>query len=133
MLDYFTGIGSVPWRALQPGRRGVGIELKASYYRLVCQFLSGFEFSADAADDVSRIGGRLMYRVIDTTALAARARYDRGLQYSTPVALLVRDAVGRCYHATYVDHCCWRSAVSSHRRRRVCAVPERRTRAGRRG
>ena len=25
-----------------------------------------------------------MYRVIDTTALAARARYDRGLQYSTP-------------------------------------------------
>ena len=30
VLDYFTGIGSVPWRALQLGRRGVGIELKAS-------------------------------------------------------------------------------------------------------
>jgi DNA modification methylase len=44
VLDYFTGIGSVPWRALQLGRRGVGIELKASYYRLACQFLSELEF-----------------------------------------------------------------------------------------
>jgi hypothetical protein len=45
-----------------------------------------------------------MYRVIDTTALAARARYDRGVQYSTPVALPVRDAAGAECRATYVDH-----------------------------
>lgn len=44
VLDYFAGIGSVPWRALQLGRRGVGIELKASYFRLACQFLSELEF-----------------------------------------------------------------------------------------
>ena len=34
-----------------------------------------------------------MYRVIDTTALAARARYDRGLQYTAHLwRSRVRDA-----------------------------------------
>lgn len=43
VLDYFAGIGSVPWRALQLGRRGVGIELKRSYYQLACKFLAELE------------------------------------------------------------------------------------------
>jgi len=44
-----------------------------------------------------------MYHVIDTTGLPARGRSARGLQYSTPVALPVRDAAGQIACATYVD------------------------------
>ena len=43
VLDYFSGIGSVPFQALKLGRRGVGVELKASYYRLACKFLAELE------------------------------------------------------------------------------------------
>ena len=32
VLDPFGGIGSVPYVALTMGRRGIGIELKESYY-----------------------------------------------------------------------------------------------------
>lgn len=43
VLDYFAGIGSVPYQALKLGRRGVGIELKRSYYQLACRFLADLE------------------------------------------------------------------------------------------
>jgi DNA modification methylase len=43
VLDYFAGIGSVPWQALKMGRRGVGIELKRSYYDVARRFLSDLE------------------------------------------------------------------------------------------
>jgi DNA modification methylase len=43
VLDYFAGIGSVPWQALKQGRRGVGIELKRSYYELARRFLDDME------------------------------------------------------------------------------------------
>ena len=35
VLDPFAGIGSVPYQAVQMGRRAVGIELKDSYFRLM--------------------------------------------------------------------------------------------------
>lgn len=44
ILDYFAGIGSVPYQALKLGRRGVGVELKRSYYQLACRFLADLEF-----------------------------------------------------------------------------------------
>ena len=44
-----------------------------------------------------------MYHVLDLTSLRTRARYDRGLQYSTPVALVVVDAAGAAHRAEYVD------------------------------
>ncbi|MDD2315683.1 MAG: DNA methyltransferase [Proteiniphilum sp.] len=34
VFDPFAGIGSVPWRAVQMDRRGIGFELKESYYKL---------------------------------------------------------------------------------------------------
>lgn len=43
VLDYFAGIGSVLWQALKMGRRGVGIELKRSYYELARRFLDDLE------------------------------------------------------------------------------------------
>lgn len=42
-LDYFSGIGSVAWKAIQMGRRGLGIELKRSYHQLACKFLAEME------------------------------------------------------------------------------------------
>lgn len=44
VLDYFAGIGSVPYQALKVGRRGLGIELKKSYFSLACKFLQRLEF-----------------------------------------------------------------------------------------
>ena len=44
VLDPFVGIGSVPWQALKLGRRGVGVELKRSYYELAAKFLADLEF-----------------------------------------------------------------------------------------
>lgn len=43
VLDPFAGIGSVPWQALKMGRRGLGIELKRSYYELARRFLDDLE------------------------------------------------------------------------------------------
>jgi hypothetical protein len=43
VLDYFAGIGSVPWQALKLGRRGVGIELKRSYFEVARRYLSDLE------------------------------------------------------------------------------------------
>lgn len=33
VLDPFAGIGSVPYTAVKMGRRGIGVELKESYYK----------------------------------------------------------------------------------------------------
>lgn len=44
VMDPFAGIGSVPWQALKLGRRGVGVELKRSYYELAAKFLADLEF-----------------------------------------------------------------------------------------
>ena len=44
------------------------------------------------------------YTVLDLTSLRTRARYDRGLQYSTPVALVVVDAAGAAHRAEYVEN-----------------------------
>lgn len=43
VLDYFAGIGSVPWQALKFGRRGVGIELKKSYFAVAARYLFDLE------------------------------------------------------------------------------------------
>lgn len=43
VLDYFAGIGSVPWQALKMGRRAIGIELKRSYYETARRFLDDLE------------------------------------------------------------------------------------------
>ncbi|MBK9944378.1 MAG: hypothetical protein IPP13_22490 [Kouleothrix sp.] len=39
VLDYFAGLGTVPAIALDMGRRGVGIELKQSYYEVASRYL----------------------------------------------------------------------------------------------
>lgn len=44
VLDYFAGIGSVPYVALKLGRLGMGIELKRSYYEVARRYLAGLEF-----------------------------------------------------------------------------------------
>lgn len=43
IIPHFAGIGSVPYVALKLGRRGVGIELKRSYYQLAREFLADLE------------------------------------------------------------------------------------------
>jgi DNA modification methylase len=43
VLDPFAGIGSVPWQAVQMGRRAVGIELKDSYFTLMEQNMVSIE------------------------------------------------------------------------------------------
>lgn len=43
VLDYFVGVGSVVYQALKLGRRGLGVELKRSYYELACRFLAELE------------------------------------------------------------------------------------------
>lgn len=43
VLDPFAGIGSVPWQAVQMGRRGIGIELKDSYFKLMEQNMVSIE------------------------------------------------------------------------------------------
>lgn len=39
VLDPMAGIGTVPFIAVQRGRRGVGVELKPEYFQLACQHL----------------------------------------------------------------------------------------------
>lgn len=43
VLDPFAGIGSVPFKAVEMGRRGVGFELKQSYFNWACRYLSDAE------------------------------------------------------------------------------------------
>lgn len=44
VFDYFAGISTVPWKAIQMGRKGLGIELKRSYFLLGLKFLQEAEF-----------------------------------------------------------------------------------------
>ena len=46
VLDPFAGIGSVPYKAVEMGRNGVGFELKDSYYRWACKYLEDAERAA---------------------------------------------------------------------------------------
>lgn len=43
VLDPFGGIGSVPYQAVKMGRRGIGIELKESYFRQMCANMEAIE------------------------------------------------------------------------------------------
>lgn len=43
VLDYFAGIGSVPWQALKLRRKGLGIELKRSYFDVARRYLDDLE------------------------------------------------------------------------------------------
>lgn len=59
VLDYFSGIGSVPFQAVKMGRKGVGLELKRSYYLQSVKFLQELELKQtqtslfDALDEVA--------------------------------------------------------------------------------
>lgn len=66
VLDPFAGIGSVPYQAVIMGRRGIGTELKESYYRQACANLetAETEYLANGADTAVRLrcpecGGKL--------------------------------------------------------------------------
>lgn len=43
VLDPFAGIGSVPGKAVEMGRIGIGFELKESYFRYACKYLAEAE------------------------------------------------------------------------------------------
>lgn len=47
VLDYFSGIGSVPFTALRLGRRGLGIELKRSYHEVARRYLEDLELQME--------------------------------------------------------------------------------------
>lgn len=48
VLDPFCGIGSVPYQAVLMGRRGLGVELKDTYYQQAAKNLSAAEQEASA-------------------------------------------------------------------------------------
>ena len=48
VLDPFAGIGSVPYQAVLMGRRGLGVELKDSYYAQAVKNLEGAATEADS-------------------------------------------------------------------------------------
>ena len=50
VLDPFAGIGSVPYQAVLMGRRGLGIELKDSYYKQMIKNLESAEHQIDKTD-----------------------------------------------------------------------------------
>ena len=52
VLDPFAGIGSVPYQAVLMGRRGLGVELKDSYFEQAVKNLesAGVEYAAQGAD-----------------------------------------------------------------------------------
>ena len=49
VLTPFMGVGSEVYSAVRLGRRGIGIELKPSYYRQACKNLSALESHAEEA------------------------------------------------------------------------------------
>ena len=53
----FAGIGSEGYVALQQGRRFIGSELKESYYRQACRYLSAAERESSTPDLVELMGG----------------------------------------------------------------------------
>lgn len=56
VLDYFAGIGSVPWKAIQMNRKGVGIELKRSYYETARRYLNDIEVAQGQQSFLDAIG-----------------------------------------------------------------------------
>ncbi|WP_084581757.1 DNA methyltransferase [Sphingomonas azotifigens] len=46
VFDPFAGLGTVPMRAIQMGRRGAGSELNPDYFRFACQYLRDAEAEA---------------------------------------------------------------------------------------
>ena len=52
VLDPFAGIGSVPYQAITMGRRGIGVELKESYFKLMENNMASAEdsFRENGAD-----------------------------------------------------------------------------------
>ena len=48
VLDPFNGLGTVPYVALQEGRRALGIELNADYYHISCNYLTELEMTVHA-------------------------------------------------------------------------------------
>ena len=48
VLDPFNGLGTVPYVALQEGRRALGVELNADYYRISTQYLAELEQTVHA-------------------------------------------------------------------------------------
>lgn len=48
VLDPFNGLGSVPYVALQEGRRAMGVELNADYYHISTQYLTEVEMTLHA-------------------------------------------------------------------------------------
>lgn len=50
VLSPFAGVGSEIWGAVQLGRRGVGIELKPSYFRQACMNLATVEVEPETPD-----------------------------------------------------------------------------------
>ncbi len=54
VLDPFCGIGSVPYQAIRLGRKGIGIELKESYYEQAVKNIKNCEISNNCGiNDVS--------------------------------------------------------------------------------
>ncbi len=43
VLDPFAGIGSVPFKAIETGRKAVGFELKDSYFKWMCRYVDDAE------------------------------------------------------------------------------------------
>ena len=48
VLEPFMGIGTVPYVAIQRGRRAVGVELNYEYWQWACQYLRDAEIKASA-------------------------------------------------------------------------------------
>lgn len=61
VLDPFNGLGTVPYVALQEGRRALGVELNADYYRISTQYLAELEMTVHAPTlfDIGGFGAEL--------------------------------------------------------------------------
>jgi len=50
ILDPFAGVGTVPFRAVQLGRRGYGVELSNPYFLDACHYCAAAEREASIPD-----------------------------------------------------------------------------------
>lgn len=55
VLDPFCGIGSVPYQAVLMGRRGLGVELKDTYYQQAVKNLATAQQEANTKDGFDRV------------------------------------------------------------------------------
>jgi len=55
VLDPFAGIGSVPYEAVLLHRRGIGVELKSSYYRQAITYMEDARALRDTTPDWDRV------------------------------------------------------------------------------